>query len=248
MDVPWQRSEEDVRFIDDSEYKGTWNALGMEGIGKYVLPRHAVFEGELRDGTFHGHGTMSWLHGQRMDGVWYHGECNKNRYTFNDGLTFYKKDWKYCKFPDRRYYECIKHGLKPAGATLRTNNRTEFVVPPYCYDAGIGIFNPRTNCIVSYRDPDKVLLIPNTAFIRWIKSNCRKAWSEPTGHREHLYENWYSSNFDAATLSKLLPFSNNSSDFWWKRLSNFERDRDLNEEKLKNNCLCIKINQVLNSV
>ena len=30
--------DENVHFIDDSEYKGTWNALGMEGIGKYVLP------------------------------------------------------------------------------------------------------------------------------------------------------------------------------------------------------------------
>ncbi|XP_029052505.1 MORN repeat-containing protein 5-like [Osmia bicornis bicornis] len=209
--------DENVHFIDDSKYKGTWNALGMEGIGKYVLPHNAMFEGELRDSTFHGHGSMYWIRGQRMDGVWYRGQCNKSRYIFNDGLTFRQKNWKYCKFPDRRYYACLKYGLRPAGATLRTNNQAGLVISPNCYDAGIGIFNPRTNCIVSYRNPNKVLEIPNDAFVRWIESNCLKAWSEPTGYREDLYENWYFTNFDTAILSKLLPFSNNSSDSWWRR-------------------------------
>lgn len=30
--------EDDARFINGSLYKGTWDALGMEGIGRYVLP------------------------------------------------------------------------------------------------------------------------------------------------------------------------------------------------------------------
>lgn len=59
-------------------------------------------EGEFRDDTFHGHGTVHWPRGQRMDGIWSQGECEENRYNFADGLIFLKNGWKYCQFPDRR--------------------------------------------------------------------------------------------------------------------------------------------------
>lgn len=38
MNVQSKNSGEETRFIDGSEYRGTWNVLGMEGIGKFVLP------------------------------------------------------------------------------------------------------------------------------------------------------------------------------------------------------------------
>ncbi|CAD1474408.1 unnamed protein product, partial [Heterotrigona itama] len=226
MNVQLKNSEEETRFIDGSEYRGTWNTLGMEGIGKFVLPHNAIFEGEFRDGTFHGHGSMYWPRGQRIDGIWLQGECKDKRYIFNDGLVFRSDDWEYCKFPDRRYQTCIKYGLKPAGATLRRNDRNEYVIPPMCYDAGIGIFNPSKCYITSYKDSKKVglikkfikftkhskiLEIPNTKLILWIRKNCQKAW--PIGNRKDLYKDLFP---DTESLSTLLPFSNNSFESWWK--------------------------------
>lgn len=29
---------EESRFIDGSEYKGTWSMFGMEGVGKFTMP------------------------------------------------------------------------------------------------------------------------------------------------------------------------------------------------------------------
>lgn len=54
---------------------------------------------------------------------------------------------------------CLINGLRPAGATLRTNNEKELIILPGCYDTGIGIFNSRTHCIVSYHDLRKVCYI-----------------------------------------------------------------------------------------
>ncbi|KAK9308917.1 hypothetical protein QLX08_001323 [Tetragonisca angustula] len=216
MNVQLKNSEEETRFIDGSEYRGTWNTLGMEGIGKFVLPHNAIFEGEFRDGTFHGHGSMYWPRRQRIDGIWLQGECKDKQYIFNDGLVFRSDDWEYCKFPDRRYQTCIKYGLRPAGATLRRNDRNEYVIPPMCYDAGIGIFNPSKCYITSYEDSKKILEIPNTKLILWIRKNCQKAC--PIENRKDLYEDLFPGT---ESLSTLLPFSSNSFESWWKRLTTF---------------------------
>ncbi|XP_043519968.1 MORN repeat-containing protein 5 [Frieseomelitta varia] len=216
MNVQLKNSEEETRFIDGSEYRGTWNTLGMEGIGKFVLPHNAIFEGEFRDGTFHGHGSMYWPRRQRIDGIWLQGECKDKQYIFNDGLVFRSDDWEYCKFPDRRYQTCIKYGLRPAGATLRRNDRNEYVIPSMCYDAGIGIFNPSKCYITSYKDSKKILEIPNTKLILWIQKNCQKAC--PIGNRKDLYEDLFPGT---ESLSTLLPFSSNSFESWWKRLTTF---------------------------
>ncbi|XP_076678469.1 MORN repeat-containing protein 5 [Andrena cerasifolii] len=214
--------EEEVRrFVEGSVYKGTWKPLGMEGIGRFVLPYKSIFEGELRDNTFHGHGSAYWARRQRVDGVWLHGECKNRRYIFNDGLIFRENDWKYCQFPDRRYYTCLLHGLRPAGATLRTNHQDAALIPPTCYDAGIGIFDPRARYIRSYREPRKVLEIPTAALARWIENHCRKGWTEPTGYRQdEESQNWYMRDILYPTL---LPFSNDSFECWWKRYANIRR-------------------------
>ncbi|XP_015439322.1 PREDICTED: MORN repeat-containing protein 5 [Dufourea novaeangliae] len=213
--------EERTRFVDGNEYVGTWNALGMDGIGTYILPHSAKFDGEFRDDTFHGYGSVRWPRGQRMDGIWSEGECKDKRYIFEDGLIFLENGWEYCNFPDRRFvkYVCLETYL----STLRNNKKTETLIPPFCYDAGIGIFNPYTYCIASYRDPNKVVEIPTAKMVQWIQNHCQKAWTEPTGHREILYENWFSRKGDATVFSlELLPFSNASSESWWKRYKTFQ--------------------------
>ncbi|XP_017886363.1 MORN repeat-containing protein 5-like [Ceratina calcarata] len=230
---------DETRFIDGSEYKGTWDTFGMDGIGKFTLPHNTIFEGEFRHGKFHGHGSMYWPRGQRVDGIWSRGKCEGKEYVFNDSLNFSQRDWKYCKFPDRRYFLCHKYGLRPAGATLRKNDPYELAVPPRCYDSGIGIFNPRTRCITSYQNPKKVLEIPSTEHARWIVKNCQKGTSPPTGHRRELYENWFSPDFDEKILSSRLPFTSNSFEPWWQRLTTFRRDNSWKEEKLEDPCLCL---------
>ncbi|XP_031842598.1 MORN repeat-containing protein 5 [Nomia melanderi] len=210
---------EGVRFYNGTRYEGTWNALGMDGIGRYVSPHDVKLEGEFRKDTFHGHGTAYWPCGQRMDGVWSRGECKENRYNFTDGLIFLKNGWKYCKFPDRRYYTCLKYGLRPAGATLRIDKEKGTTIPTFDYDAGIGIFNPRTHCIASYRDPNKILEIPTARIARWIVNNCRKGWTEPTGHRRSLYERWIprENHVHVSPLPPLQSLPKSCFESWWKR-------------------------------
>ncbi|KAG6800782.1 MORN repeat-containing protein 5 isoform X1 [Apis mellifera caucasica] len=222
---------EESRFIDGSEYKGTWSMFGMEGVGKFTMPHSAIFEGEFRDDRFHGYGSLYWPCGQRMDGIWIKGECKDKQYVFDDGLNFLKTDWKYCKFPDRRYQLCHKYGLKPAGLTLRTNNQDEFIIPPKCYDAGIGIFNPSQHTIICYSDLKKTIEIPSVKFAKWIKKNCQKAWSEPTGRNIKAFY-----KYEKRIPSTLLPFSNNSFESWWKRLTTFRQDSTY--ERKKSYCSC----------
>ena len=62
-----------------------------------------IYEGELRDGMFHGQGSLYWPKShQRLDVVHLRGELQEYRYIFPDGLSYEDKDWSYCTFPDRR--------------------------------------------------------------------------------------------------------------------------------------------------
>ncbi|XP_024869504.1 MORN repeat-containing protein 5 isoform X2 [Temnothorax curvispinosus] len=142
----------ETRFITGSKYEGTWDAIDMTGIGRYVTPYKVVLEGEFRNGMLHGHGSMYWPRGQRMDGVWIRGRMVQRRYTFADGLAYRENGWDYCVYPDRRFYKCMVNGLKPAGEVLKTNDQPTKIIPPFCYDTGAGIFDPDSNCVTSYRN------------------------------------------------------------------------------------------------
>ncbi|XP_018053059.1 PREDICTED: MORN repeat-containing protein 5-like [Atta colombica] len=209
----------EIQFVTGSRYKGMWNAINKTGIGRYVTPYKVVIEGEFRDGMLHGHGSMYWPCGQRMDAVWNRGKMEQRRYTFADGLSYRENDWDYCTYPDRRFYKCVVNGLKPAGEVLKTNDQPTKIIPPFCYDSGTGIFDLNSNCVTSYHNCKKVLKIPTAIESAWIKNNCRKGWSEPTGHREWLHEYWQSADF--ATLSRVS--QDNDAGIWWQRLTEFAR-------------------------
>ncbi|XP_077257784.1 MORN repeat-containing protein 5 isoform X3 [Temnothorax americanus] len=172
----------ETRFITGSKYEGTWDAIDMTGIGRYVTPYKVVLEGEFRNGMLHGHGSMYWPRGQRMDGVWIRGRMVQRRYTFADGLVYRENGWDYCVYPDRRFYKCMVNGLKPAG---------------------------------------EILQIPTATESAWIKKNCRKGWSEPTGHQEWLREYWQSGAADFATLPHVS--QDDEAENWWQRLTKFAR-------------------------
>lgn len=61
----------------------------------------------------------------------------------------------------------------------------------------------------------KILKIPTTVESKWIKQNCRKGWSEPTGHREWLREYWRSGAANFATLPHIS--SEDETENWWQR-------------------------------
>lgn len=58
----------------------------------------------------------------------------------------------------------------------------------------------------------KVLKIPMTVEIKWIKENCRRGWSEPTGHREWLREYYQSGAADFVSLPHIS--SENKTENW----------------------------------
>ncbi|KAK2584373.1 hypothetical protein KPH14_006759 [Odynerus spinipes] len=213
-------------FINGSAYSGTWNAVSMAGFGKFVFPHGTTFEGEFRDDKFHGHGTMSWPRGQSIDGVWINGRLKEKRYRFKDGLEFAEVDWKYCRFPDRRFYACITDGLRPARQTFETNCHPAKIIPSLCYDVGNGIYNPDTYCIMSY-DSKKIMEIPTKAKARWIRNNCRKGHNTPTGYQPWLNENWSEEMDQNLDIPYCLPLSNDSPQKWWKRLSTFKQDTSI---------------------
>ncbi|XP_015179370.1 PREDICTED: MORN repeat-containing protein 5-like isoform X2 [Polistes dominula] len=203
-------------FVNGSHYNGTWDAVGMAGIGRYTLPNGTVFEGEFRDGKFHGHGTMSFPCGQSIDGVWINGQLKMKRYKFKDGLVFDEDNWKFCQFPDRRFYPCITSYLRPARETLETNFHPPKIIPIHCYDTGNGVYYPDTHCIMSY-DSKKIIEIPTKTKAEWIINNCRKGFDEPTGYQPWLHENWSTKIHEDLNITYCLPLSNDSPQHWWKR-------------------------------
>ncbi|XP_020288448.1 MORN repeat-containing protein 5-like isoform X2 [Pseudomyrmex gracilis] len=171
-----------------------------------------------KDGVLHGEGSMRWPQGQRIDGTWDRGKLVEKRYTFADGLSYQEDGWDYCKPPDRRFYNCILNGLRPARKVLKTNTQPTKIITPFGYDTGTGIFDYGKKCVASYRNCKKILEIPTTEESTWIRENCRKGWTEPTGYREWLHEYWHSG---AAEFETLLP--EDETENWWQRLTTFVR-------------------------
>ncbi|XP_025988470.1 MORN repeat-containing protein 5 [Solenopsis invicta] len=201
------------QFIIGSRYERSWDAMHVtSSVIRYVTSYNTVIEAECQDDMLHGHGTIIWPRGQTMDGIWICGKMEQRRYTFADGLSYRENGWDYCMFPDRRFYNCIVHGLRPAGEVLKTNDQPTKIIPPFCYDTGDGIFDPDSNCIMPYHNCKKILKIPTATEIEWIKQNCRKGWSEPVGHREWFNEYWHSGAADFATLPP-----DDETENWWQR-------------------------------
>jgi hypothetical protein len=73
----------------------------------------AQYNGEMRDGMFHGRGILTLKNGAKIDGVWENGVLVERKYIFNDGLEFNeeKEKWDYCREEqdetkqDRRFHE-----------------------------------------------------------------------------------------------------------------------------------------------
>ncbi|XP_070934384.1 MORN repeat-containing protein 5 isoform X2 [Macaca nemestrina] len=124
----------------------------MEGKAKYILPTETIYVGEMKDGVFHGEGTLYFPSGSQYDAVWENGLAIKGTYTFADGLHYDEKNWHYCDGYDRRFYTEILNGLKPAGMAQLTNMDPPRKIPKGYYDCGDGFYNPVTRVIKDYRN------------------------------------------------------------------------------------------------
>ncbi len=47
--------------------------LRLEGKGSYTFPTNTRYEGELRDGAFHGKGTLHFENGAKYEATWVNG-------------------------------------------------------------------------------------------------------------------------------------------------------------------------------
>ncbi|XP_072487934.1 MORN repeat-containing protein 5 isoform X2 [Notamacropus eugenii] len=123
----------------------------MEGKALYVLPTETKYQGEMKDGMFHGKGTLYFPNGSQYDATWDKGRIVKGKYTFADGLKYKEKKWHYCDGYDRRFYTEICEGLKPAGISQLTNIDPPRKIPEGCYDCGDGFYDPEARVIRDYR-------------------------------------------------------------------------------------------------
>nr|CAD7201436.1 unnamed protein product [Timema douglasi] len=166
--------------IKANDCNKVWRLLGV------------VYEGALKDGKFHGKGTLNYPSGCCISGVWDNGVLQSTSFHFSDGLSFRNvESWKYCKIPDRRFYKEHLLGLRPAGLSHLTQDTPTRPIPEGCYDVGDGFYDPRTKCVTDPED-GRITRVPTAAEEDWIMANCRKAWDQPQGYRPDLYENWWS--------------------------------------------------------
>ncbi|KAF4735946.1 hypothetical protein FOZ63_001909, partial [Perkinsus olseni] len=108
------------------------------------------------------------------------GMCMKApfAYVFGDGLDFEDKNWGYLNNGDRRFYDEVKHGIRPAGASLLTNDpKGPPKIPKGCYDVGNGYFDPVENKTFSY-DGSRMIGKPGEEEIKWIKNTVMKGFKE----------------------------------------------------------------------
>ncbi|EGV97367.1 MORN repeat-containing protein 5 [Cricetulus griseus] len=148
----------------------------MEGSAEYILPTDTRYVGNMKDGMFHGEGTLFFPSGSRFDATWEKGLAVKGKYTFADGLQYEDKHWHYCDSYDRRFYTEICYGLKPSGISRLTNMDPPRKIPPGCYDCGDGFYNPTTRVIKDYlnrflRNAGMCMLTPWTHFLFTCRDN-----------------------------------------------------------------------------
>ncbi|XP_028398256.1 MORN repeat-containing protein 5-like [Dendronephthya gigantea] len=165
-----------------SSYRGELQNGRMEGEGEYTLPEAlgSKYVGDMKDGMFHGSGTLLFDNGSKYVGTWENGIAIEGQFTFADGLKYEPTDWKYCDGYDRRFYTEICNGLKPAGRSQLTNGVPPRQIPEGCYDCGDGFYNPATRVVLDYQN--RFLRNADDDEHAWIVKTCRKGWDENIGY------------------------------------------------------------------
>ena len=156
-----------------SNYEGDMKDGWYHGKGTFTYPSGVKYVGEFYKGQFHGKGTLIYKNGGYYEGVWEHGKKVSGDYFFFDKLKFEEKDWDYCTGKDRKFNYERNHGIKPSGQTQITNDpEGEHEIPPGTYDTGDGYFDPIRTLVYSY-DGKKLIRTPDADEVGWITRTCR---------------------------------------------------------------------------
>lgn len=92
-----------TKLCTGSTYYGEWDQFGINGPGLFRFSDGLLFDGTLKNGHFHGHGSLFYTNGVTISGTWKRGVNVKRQLVFRDGLKYSENDWGYCKHSDRRY-------------------------------------------------------------------------------------------------------------------------------------------------
>ncbi|XP_069465753.1 MORN repeat-containing protein 5 isoform X2 [Ambystoma mexicanum] len=68
-----------------SSYEGDYYHDRMEGAGKYTLPTDTRYEGEMKDGMFHGQGTLHFPNGSKYAATWDCGIAKESKQDIGAG-------------------------------------------------------------------------------------------------------------------------------------------------------------------
>lgn len=141
----------------NDQYEGEYKEGWYHGYGKLKMDNGVVYEGHFVKGHFQGEGKLVYpnvkiqlVQGGYYKAKWEEGKMIGGEYIFNDNLTFEKDNWKHCLDDDRRFYQEYLHGIKPSGATQQTREDKPFIIPTGTYDTGNGYYEPVKSIIYTY--------------------------------------------------------------------------------------------------
>lgn len=177
----------EMKLFPGCTYHGGWNRIGFNGIGSYRFADGTVYDGQFSDGHFHGTGTLSMPNDTVVKGQWNRGVSTELLLQFPDGLAYREQDWAYCNGRDKRFAMDDFQHLPPIGEHRRMPCRMDYPIPAGCYNTGDGFYNPKTKCLYSYSDPERIVRIPSSREEKWILKHCPTAWEEmSTSDVNHL--------------------------------------------------------------
>ncbi len=55
----------------------------LEGTGNYTFPTETVYKGEMKDGMFHGKGTLYFPNGSKHEAEWFEGRYGHSKLYTN---------------------------------------------------------------------------------------------------------------------------------------------------------------------
>ncbi|PRP87581.1 hypothetical protein PROFUN_04608 [Planoprotostelium fungivorum] len=101
--------------LSGSTYDGERFNGRMHGKGTFTFANGNYYVGDFKDGEFDGEGILYIKDFGQYAATWSKGIVIEGQYTFRDGLLHDAKQGNYCTGYDRRFYNEILHGVKPAG-------------------------------------------------------------------------------------------------------------------------------------
>lgn len=174
---------------DNSDIHTKSNAFHEQHKGTYKFTSGTVYTGEMKDGQFHGKGTLFFQNGAKWEGHFEQGRARNGQYIFADGLKFlanYQPEdefddsaWGYCIGEDRRFFNETTHGMKPAGRSQLSNSTNTPEIPESSYDVGDGYYIPDERTVYTYAGEWK--RIADDEEHESILKYCRKGWDETVG-------------------------------------------------------------------